>query len=718
MGRLRWVVIPLWIALLVGAVMLGGRLGDVTTSEATLPGTEGQEGLHLIETHFSDGRDASDIQPVFRNPTLTVDDPAYRAAVTESLDRAAALVPGTRVVSYFTTGSRDLVGQDGHMTFATLSLPIDETEAGDMVPRIRAALGTPDGFAPTLVGGDAAVEHDTGPIIEDDLATAEMIVLPVALLVLLLFFGSVVSALIPLLMAAATIMLAFAGTYVAGQGMEIADLVTNVITLVGVAIGVDYALLVVSRFREEMARGADRIEATGRTMATAGRAVLLSGITVAIGLAVLVALPVPFIRSMGVGGMLVPVSAVLTGLTLLPALLCALGPRADALRVYPRRWRLREGAVWGPLSKAITGWGAPVAAIALAGLVLLAMQAPKMSIHQDQLADAPDVEAVHAGRLISAELGGAANPDVYVIDTGRAGGAYDPGVIRTLDGVADDLRGQDMVSGVTWPDTTDPAAFRAGAQDGLVDATGRYALMSVAPQGDPVSDSARALNDVMRDREAAITGALPDGGRVLLTGEPAMNNDFDDAIYGPFPWLVAGVLVLTFIALMAAFRSWVVPLVAVLMSGLSLLATYGLLHLVFMEGVGAGLLGVDHDVRGIANWVPVMIFAFLFGISMDYQVFLTERIRELRRGGARNGDAVRGGLRGTGRIIVTAAVIMVAAFSGFAMGTDIGMKEFGFGLAAAVAIDALLVRCLIVPAVLAMAGERTWGRRRREAVPA
>jgi uncharacterized membrane protein YdfJ with MMPL/SSD domain len=283
--------------------------------------------------------------------------------------------------------------------------------------------------------------------------------------------------------------------------------------------------------------------------------------------------------------------------------------------------------------------------------------------------------------------------------------------------VADELRAEPIVSGVTWPDTTDPAAFRAAAQDGLVDATGRYALMSVAPRGDPVSDSARALNDAMRDREAGITDALPQGGEVVLTGEPAMNNDFDDAIYGPFPWLVAGVLVLTFVALTKAFRSWLVPLVAVVMSGLSLLATYGLLHLVFMEGIGAGLLGVDHDVRGIANWVPVFIFAFLFGISMDYQVFLTERIRELREGGARNGDAVRGGLRGTGRIIVTAALIMVVAFGGFAAGSDMGMKEFGFGLAAAVAIDALLVRCLIVPAILAMAGERTW-RTRREPVGA
>ena len=155
---------------------------------------------------------------------------------------------------------------------------------------------------------------------------------------------------------------------------------------------------------------------------------------------------------------------------------------------------------------------------------------------------------MQAGRLIAAELGGAANPNTYVIDTGRANGAYDAGTIATLDTVADQLREAPSVSGVTWPDTTDPAAFRAAAKDGLVDSSGRYALMGVAPKGDAVSDSARALNDVMRDREADITAALPEGGQVLLTGEPAMNNDFNDAIYGPFPWLVAGVLVLTFIA--------------------------------------------------------------------------------------------------------------------------------------------------------------------------
>ncbi|WP_217915442.1 MMPL family transporter [Miltoncostaea marina] len=708
MARRRWLVIPLFLLLMVAAAMGAGRLGDVMTSEQSLPGSEAERATRIVQREFSAGAETNDVQPVFRHPTLTVDHPAYREAVTASLERAAALVPGTRVVSYFGTGSRDMVGQDGHMTFATLSLPLPEAQAKDRVDDIRAAIGTPEGFAPTLVGGDVAMWHDVEPVIEDDLARAELLVLPVALLILLVYFGSAVSALLPLLMAGVTITLAMAGTWLAGQGMDVADLVTNVITLVGIAIGIDYSLLVVSRFREEMRAGADRVEAAGRTMATAGRAVLLAGVTVAIGLAVLVALPVPFMRSLGVGGMLVPASAVLAGLTVLPATLAALGPRVDALRVYPRRWRLREGALWGPVARAVTGWGIPVAAIALVALVALAGQSSGMSIHEDPLADAPDLEAVEAGRIVRDELGGSLTPNVYVIDTGRDGGVYDPATVAALARVADGLRAEDdVVSGVTWPTATDPAAFRAAAGEGLVDADGRYALMQVAPHGDELSPSARALNALMAAREPDVRAAVP-GGEVLTTGAPAVINEFTDALYGPFPWLVAGVLVLTVIALMRAFRSWLVPLVAVALSGLSLLATYGLLRLVFMEGVGSGLLGMDHEVRGIAIWVPVMLFAFLFGISMDYQVFLVERMRELRDGGAPNLRAVRQGLAGTGRVVGTAAAIMIVAFGGFAAGTDVSMKEFGFGLAAAVAIDALLVRCLIVPAVMRMTGERNW----------
>lgn len=714
MARGRWIVIPLFLALLVGAVMLAGRIGEVTSSEQSLPGSEAARGVELIRAHFSDGRESSDVQPVFRNPALTVDDPAYREAVTAALRRGAAVVPGTRVVSYFGTGSRDMVGRDGHMTFATLTLPLGEQAASDRVEAIRAAIGTPRGFAPTVVGGEAAMSHDVEPGVNEDLARAEMIVLPGALLILLLFFGSAVSALLPLLMAGVTITLAMAGTFLAGQAMDIADLVTNVITLVGVALGVDYSLLVVSRFRQELRGGADRVEATARTVATAGRAVLLSGVTVAIGLAVLVALPVPFMRSMGIGGMLVPLAAVFCALTVLPAVLCALGPRVDALRVFPRRWHLREAAIWGPVARAVTGWAMPVAAVALVALVALAARAPDMGIHQDELADAPRVEAVQAARAVAAELGGGLNPDVYVIDSGRAGGVYRPAVIAGLSRVAAGLRAErGVVSGVTWPRATGVAGFRRAAE-GLVDPTGRYALMQVAPHGDEQSASARALNDLMERREGAVAAAVPGGG-VTLTGGPAVTDAFVDGLYTPFPWLVAGVLVLTLVGLMRAFRSWIVPLTAVLMSGVSLLATYGLLHLVFQEGVGAGLLGVDHDVRGIAFWVPVMIFAFLFGISMDYQVFLVERMRELHQAGEPNLVAVRRGLAGTGRVVATAAAIMVVAFGGFAAGSDMGMKEFGFGLAAAVAIDALLIRCLVVPAIMRLAGERNWSRRAREA---
>jgi putative drug exporter of the RND superfamily len=709
MARWRWAVIPVWILILVAAVGLAGGLGDVTSSETTLPGSEAQRGVTIIENHFSGGREYTDVQPVFRNRSLTVADPAYRAAVTAALARGARVVPGTRVVSYFSTGSRDLVGQDGHMTFATLRLPLATADAKAKVPALRAAIGTPAGFEPTLVGGDAASSHDLDPIVEDDLAGAELIVLPVALLILLIFFGSLVSALVPLLMAATTIALAFAGTYLVGQAMTVAEQVTNVITLVGLAIGVDYAMLVVSRFREELRAGRDRVDAVGRTVATAGRAVLLSGFMVAVGLAVLVALPVPFIRSMGLGGMLVPASAVLAGLTLLPALLGALGPRIDALRVYPRRWRLRDGAVFGPLSRRVTGRAAaPLALLVLTGLVAAATTFPDMSLHQDSLADAPRVEATRAGLLVRAEWGGATNPNVYVIDTGRANGVYAPRAIAGLDRVAAGLRAERAtVSGVTWPRTHDPEAFRRAAAGGLVDATGRYALMSVAPRGDELSASARRLNALMEHRKAEIAGAVP-GSTVTLTGAPAAVNDFNDAIYGPFPWLVAGVLLVTFVGLMRAFRSWLVPLMAVLLSGLGLLATYGLLYLVFQRGVGAEAIGVHGDVRGIAGWVPVFVFAFLFGISMDYQVFLVERMRELRDGGASNREAVRLGLQRTGRVIVAAAAIMVTAFAGFVSGRLVEMQEFGVALAAAVAVDALLIRCVLVPAAMRLAGERNW----------
>jgi putative drug exporter of the RND superfamily len=708
--RRRWWVVAAWIVLLAIGLMLAPRIGDVTSNQVTLPGKESQRGIDLIEQKFGNG-ESSSLQVVYRNPNATVDDASYREPVTAGLRRAAAIVPGTQVIDYYSSGSSDLVGDDGHLTYATLRMPISPEDGKDEVVPVREAVGTPPGFEKTLVGGQAAFDHDTAPIFDDDLKKAEVIAFPLALLILLIVFGTVVSALLPIAVAVVTIVMALGTTYLVGQATTLAVYVTNVITLIGIGIGIDYSLLMVSRFREELRAGHDRDAAVVRTVATAGHSVIFSGTTVAIGLAVLVFLNVPFIRSMGIGGMLVPIFAVLAGLTLLPALLYLLGPRVNAWRVpyFGRRVERTDGRRWTGLANWIMDHAAPVFAVTTAFMVLLAVPSIFLSVEQNQLADAPgQAEAVQAGRVLQDSLGGAVNPDTYVIDTGRPGGVYEAANFAALGDFAKRLSAQTaVVKAVTWPTDKTAAEIRAGDGDGFVDETGRYALMNIAPYGDSLSNSARDLNDRLKQEKSVIERAIP-GSEVTLTGDPALQNDFNDAVYGPFPYLVLLVLVLAYLALLRAFRSVVLPLKAVVLNLLSILATYGLLVIVFQWGFGASLLGVDHDVRGIAPWIPVFLFAFLFGLSMDYEVFLISRMRELHDRGLDTRDSVSQGLARTGRIVTSAALVMVVAFSGFIIGSSTDLKEFGFGLAAAIAIDATIVRILLVPSLMRLLGRRNW----------
>ena len=695
--RHRLAIVLSWIVLFVVAGFLAGRIGDVTTSQVNLPGTEAQRGFDVIKTNFAGG-DYSTLQPVFRSRTETVDDPAYRAGVTAALARAAQVVPGTQVVSYYTTGSPDLVSADRHTTFATLRLPIDPTDAKEKVEPIRSALDSPAGLEKPLVGGQAASDHDLSPIFDNDLRKAELFSFPLALLILLLVFGTLTAALLPFAVAVMTIVCALGVTYLVGLTGDLAVYVTNVITLIGLGIGIDYSLLIVSRFREELALGKDRDEALVRTIATAGHAVIFSGVTVAIGLAVLVFMPVPFIRSMGIGGMLVPIFAVFAALTLLPALMHMLGRRINSLPVIPRRWVNRApGKAWGKLAHGIMKHALPVFAAAAIVMIALAIPSRSLSVNQDALADAPSkAEAVQAARVIQGVAEGAANPDTLVIDTGRPGGVY--ASAGTLTAFANQLRTQtDTVRGVTWPQATPSQAVLRRA--GLEDPTGRYALMDVAPLSDALSPQARQLNNLLDQRKVELEQQLGSGSQVLLTGEPAFSNDFNHSVYGPFPWLVLLVLVLSYLVLLRAFRSVVLPLKAVVLNLISLLATYGILVLVFQEGLG---------VRGIASWIPVFLFAFLFGLSMDYEVFLVSRMREIYDEGATNEEAVAGGLQSTGRIVTSAALVMVVAFSGFTLGSSIDLKVFGLGLAAAIAIDATIVRALLVPALMKVMGRWNW----------
>jgi RND superfamily putative drug exporter len=708
--RRRWWIVAAWVVLVIIGFTLAARIGDVTSTQVALPGKESQRGVDLIKQKFGDGESTS-MQVVYRNPSATVDDPAYRAAVTTGLARAAAVVPGTQVIDYYTSGSRDLVGGGGHLTYATLRLPISPEDGKGKVEPIRRAVGTPPGFEKTLVGGQAAFDHDTAPIFDDDLKKAEIIAFPLALLILLAVFGTVVSALLPIAVAVVTIVMALGATFLVGQATTLAVYVTNVITLIGIGIGIDYSLLMVSRFREELRAGRDRDVALVRTMATAGHSVIFSGATVAIGLAVLVFLNVPFIRSMGIGGMLVPIFAVAAGLTLLPALMHLLGHRVNAGRVpiFGRRIDRADGSHWTGLANWIMRHAAPVFTVTTLFMLLLAVPSLFLSVEQNQLADAPDqAEAVQAGRVLQTALGGAVNPDTYVIDTGRPGGVYRAANFAALSDIARSLSAEKaVVKAVTWPTDRTAAEVRAEGGAGFVDRTGQYALMNVAPYGDALSNSARDLNDRLKEQKTVIEEAIP-GSVVTLTGDPALQNDFNDAVYGPFPWLVLLVLVLAYLALLRAFRSVVLPLKAVLLNLLSILATYGLMVIVFQWGFGASLLGVDHDVRGIASWIPVFLFAFLFGLSMDYEVFLISRMRELYDKGLDTQQAVSLGLAKTGRIVTSAALVMVVAFSGFIIGSSTDLKQFGFGLAAAIAIDATVVRILLVPSLMRLLGHWNW----------
>ena len=434
-------------------------------------------------------------------------------------------------------------------------------------------------------------------------------------------------------------------------------------------------------------------------MRTAGHAVLFSGATVAIGLACLVLIPLPFIRSMGVGGLLIPLVSILAAMTLLPSLLAIFGSRLLHWRVPFIGLRPDgEGGVWGRIAEVIMRRPALVAGLTGGFLVLCALPAPFLSLTPGSSKGLPSqVSSVQGLELLERTLGpGAISPLVAVVDSGRPGGIRTAApAIRRL--VAE-VRGDREVVLVQSPTGTNPRTYLP------TDPTGRYARIIVATRHDYGTDQAKKLAG--RFRHTYVPEARFGGTRVYAGGGPPAGVDFIDRAYGLFPWLVLGVLSVTYLVLMRAFRSLLLPLKAVILNLLSVGATYGLLVVTFRWGAGA-LVGLP-QANQIEAWIPMFLFAMLFGLSMDYEVFLLSRMRELYDESGDTEGAVALGLMRTGRIVTAAAAIMVAAFSGFMLGSLIGLVQFGFGLAAAITIDATIIRALLVPALMKLMGEWNW----------
>jgi len=467
--------------------------------------------------------------------------------------------------------------------------------------------------------------------------------------------------------------------------VPITSYATNLVELIGLGLAIDYSLLIVCRFREELAGDDSTGAAVARTMAGAGRAVVFSGFAVAIGLALLFFVPVPFIRTLGLAGLLIPLVSVAAALTLQPALLSLVGRRALG------RSRTNRREPWAALARVVMR--RPLAVLLPTTAVLLAAAAPVFTLHltPGSLSSLPrTTEATRGFVALGDAFGvGALTPTEVVVDTGRPNAARAPRIHAALDAVSNRL--------VHDPEVYAVAIGRAAP---YVSRDGRYARMFVVGRHDYGDPASRSLVERLREIRVPRT-------EVLVGGAAPKGADFLSRSYASFPWLVAAALLLTYLVLARAFRSLLLPLKAVLLNLLSVAAAYGLLVLVFRDGVGAGLLGVERSAQ-IEGWIPIFLFAALFGLSMDYEVFLVSRMREEWDARHDNVGAVAFGLERTGRLITAAALVMAVSFGGFVAGSIPGLQQFGLGLALAVLIDATLIRALLVPSLMALLGRWNW----------
>ena len=687
MLRFRRSVVAFWLVVAVAGFVAYEHLAPILTNQFTVPGTDSERVRVLLEKHFGERPDGS-FQVVFR--VRDSHDPELAAKLEPAVERAAASVPSGKPTPLI-VASRDVV-------YADVLTRLGFSDAKPYTPRLLRAVGTPPGVERAYVTGAPAIQHDLDPIFQTDLLKGEAIALPIAAAVLIGVLGLSGAIAIPFAFAAATIFGTLGIVYGIAQLATTPTYATNLVQLIGLGIAVDYSLLVVYRFREELAAGEEVDHAVVRTMETAGRSVVFSGATVAIGLAMLIALPLPFVRMLGVAGFLIPLVSILAALTLQPALLSLFGRRGVARRrILPTEPIDPENGFWARLARSIMRRPLLYLAVGAAILVSAATPAFWLALTPGSSFGIPRFpQSVRGFDVLRAATGpGAVAPTVVLVDTGRPGGVHTRPVLAAVGRLAGELRADPEVARELWA----PAGR-------FVDPTGRYAQVIALAKHDYGEPPAQSFARRLRS-EVIPAARFPPGARVLAGGAAPQGVDFLDQAYKWFPYLIGAVLVLTYVLLLRAFRSVLLPLKAVLLNLLSVGASYGMLVVVFRWGLGHSLLGTYRDPQ-VEGWIPIFLFAMLFGLSMDYEVFLVTRMREAWDEGADNATAVAHGLERTGRIVTAAAIIMCAAFSGFVVGRISGLQEFGLGLAVAIFVDATIVRSLLVPSLMAIFGRWNW----------
>ena len=693
-SRRPWLTVAVWVTLIAVAGFVTSRfLSDALTTDISFTNDpEAKRAAELVEERF--GKEGVTEVLILTAEGGTVEDADVERAVRR-VQAQAVKIGGEdvrSVVTFYDTKDPSMVSRDGRTTL--IPVTFEETHVlSDHLPAVERILESANqtGALEAQAFGSITLDDDFSTIAEEDLAKGETIGISVALIVLVLVFGAVVAGLIPIAMGVTAIAVALGITALVGRFTDFSFFVTNMITMMGLAVGIDYSLFIVSRYREERHRGLDKLEAIRAAGATASRAVFFSGMTVVLALIGMLILPTTIFRSLAAGAIFVVLTAVLASLTLLPALLGLLGDKVDALRVLrrtPTPGAEESHPFWDRITHGVMR--RPVVGLVIGAGLLIAAASSYLDIETgfSGVSTLPDdTRSKQAFMVLSQEFSGGLNSPVEIVVDGDVATPYVRSAIRELQASLE----RDAVFG---PSTVQPSD------------AGDAAIVSAPVNGDPSGAAATRAIDRLRDDyvPAAFDGS---DATVLVGGETAFSKDFFELADRYMPIVFALVLGLSFLLLTVVFRSIVVPIKAIIMNLLSVGAAYGLIVLVFQKGFLADTLGF-RQVEAIEAWLPLFLFSVLFGLSMDYHVFLLSRIREHFDKTHNNAESVAYGLRTTGGLITGAAVIMVAVFAGFASGELVMMQQMGFGLSVAVFLDATVVRSVLVPASMKLLGDRNW----------
>ena len=682
--RHRAPIVAIWLVITALGLIAAGNLNEHLTTSLNVPGSESEKASKILSTNFGENTEGT-FTVVYKYTSATKE---QLAGIEQAVEKASAVIPGSQIGA-----QKSLVGT----LYTNVTTPLSLVEAAAYTTALRQAL-VQQGLSGAYVTGPPAIEKDVTPVLARDLQRGQLVAVVIALLLLLLLLGSTWAIFIPLIFATASVSLALGLIYLIAQKLLMVLYVPNIVELIGLGLAIDYSLLMVHRYRRELLSNSNEEVALIRTMQTAGRTVVLSGITVSVALSTLLLVPVPFVRSLGIAGVLVPLVSVFAALTLQPVLLSLLGNRvfSDGYQGIMGKKDPLAG-IWAKLARWVIPRAKSVFAITVIALLLAASLVFKLEITSSSLTAIPtNLESGAVLSDIAKKVGpGVITPNEIVIDLGAPGRANSEQVEAARLALATSI-------------STMPEVFMvaSGKEAQYVDSTGQFIRLYVIGSNAIGDKKTRELVENIRLHITSVSG-FPSGTQIYLGGSPAQGVDLINAILGSLPSIILLLLLIAFLLLARAFRSLILPIKAILMDLVSISISFASLVAIFKFGFGSTLLGT-YQLDQIEAWVLIFMFAVLFGLSMDYEIFLVSRMREAKDAGASNNDAITHGIAHTSGVVSGAAIILMGALSGFVFGHFAGLQELGIGLAVGIIIDATIIRGLLLPSSMVLLGRWNW----------